>query len=593
MSKKQTIENLLFGLFAFQMDKIQRASLIKAIQKWTTNKNQSLGEILVENKDLSATDHEMLEQMVQRNIEVHNGDPQQSFSTLTIIDSLRADLESIEDPELQESLNAISSFTSSSLNEPTVAYYTPSKKTSSHSSLGMRFSIIRPHAEGGLGKVSIAIDKELNRQVAIKEIKDNYAQDLMARTRFNLEAEITGGLEHPGVVPVYGLGHRDDGQPFYAMRFIKGDSLKEACATYHAGKTTRSESENVLLFRQLLGRFVDVCNTIEYAHSRGVLHRDLKPGNIMLGKYGETLVVDWGLAKSIAKEKLNQSPDERTLQPVSGDSTTATMMGSVVGTPQFMSPEQAGGRLEELGPASDVYSLGATLYYLLVNQPPFANQPTHQILENVSKGIFTKPCQADKSIPRPLEAICLKAMALKPTDRYASPEELAKDIERYLADEPTTAYRESSIAKILRLMQRFSLPMAGGFLFYTSFAYCVICLVATPYTLVANKSEISLWEILILSSISLGYMLIFGGIGFRLGFLVLKGKVVALWIVECLYLLMIWVCLGSLWQRALTTNDGFFNEDRLFVALIFVITFLVGFALTTFAILSRGKSVRI
>src|SRR5204863_4640222 len=135
-------------------------------------------------------------------------------------------------------------------------------------------------------------------------------------------------LEHPGIVPVYGLGSYADGRPFYAMRFIKGDSLKEAIAAFHeAEKKGRADSERSLELRQLLGRFVDVCQAIAYAHSRGVLHRDLKPGNIMLGKYGETLVVDWGLAKTLCQAETAGGAVEAPLVPRSGQGSSATAHG--------------------------------------------------------------------------------------------------------------------------------------------------------------------------------------------------------------------------------------------------------------------------
>src|SRR5262249_30755 len=162
----------------------------------------------------------------------------------------------------------------------------------------LRFRILRPHAKGGLGKVSVAHDEELDREVALKEIQERHAHNPEAQARFLLEARVTGGLEHPGVVPVYGLGTYQDPRPFYAMRFTRGDNLKDAISRFHkAGTRGRSPGERALELRKLLGRFLDVCNAIAYAHSRGVLHRDLKPGNVMLGQFGETLVVDWGLAK--------------------------------------------------------------------------------------------------------------------------------------------------------------------------------------------------------------------------------------------------------------------------------------------------------
>jgi serine/threonine protein kinase len=179
------------------------------------------------------------------------------------------------------------------------------------------------------------------------------------------EAELTGRLEHPGIVPVYSLGRRDDGQPFYAMRFIQGDILKDAIDRYHA-EPPADPVARAIAFRQLVRHFVGVCYAVEYAHSRRVLHRDLKPANVMLGRFGETLVVDWGLAKPLdGAEGLGDGagPDAAVPAPVPpGGDSALTLPSTPVGTPAFMSPEQVVDGRDPLGPACDVYSLGATLY---------------------------------------------------------------------------------------------------------------------------------------------------------------------------------------------------------------------------------------
>jgi serine/threonine-protein kinase len=205
-----------------------------------------------------------------------------------------------------------------------------------------------------------------------------------------------------------------------------------------------------LELHKLLRRFLDVCNAIEYAHSRGVLHRDIKPGNIIVGKHGETLVVDWGLAKARGRVEAAESSEERPLVPSSASGSAETLPGSALGTPAYMSPEQAVGDLEHLGPRSDVYSLGATLYCLLTGQPPFAGDDPGAILQAVSQGELRPPRQLEPSLDPALEAICLKAMALKPEDRYGSPRPLAEDIERWMADEPVRAWCEPFSRRVRR-----------------------------------------------------------------------------------------------------------------------------------------------
>ncbi len=182
---------------------------------------------------------------------------------------------------------------------------------------------------------------------ALKQILEHHADDPVSRTRFVLEAEVTGGLEHPGIVPVYGLGSYGDGRPYYAMRFVRGDSLKEKIAEFHADLAKKNDpGRRSLGLRELLRRFVDVCNAIDYAHTRGVLHRDIKPANAIIGKHGETLLVDWGLAKALGKAEPGSATGERTLMPSSASGTAETLPGSALGTPSYMSPEQATGDLE-------------------------------------------------------------------------------------------------------------------------------------------------------------------------------------------------------------------------------------------------------
>jgi eukaryotic-like serine/threonine-protein kinase len=320
---------------------------------------------------------------------------------------------------------------------------------------GQRFRILRPHARGGLGAVFVALDEELHREVALKQILDHHADDPTSRTRFVLEAEITGGLEHPGIVPVYGLGSYGDGRPYYAMRFVRGDSLKDAISFFHVDDSLKADPGNrSLALRRLLRRFVDVCNAIDFAHTRGVIHRDIKPANVILGKHGETLVVDWGLAKVLGRQETGSTSGERALVPSSSSGSAETLPGSVLGTPAYMSPEQAAGDIERLGFQTDVYSLGATLYCLLVGRPPFEGSDVRAILRGAQNGSFAPPRALGPAIDPALEAVCLKAMANKPDDRYASCRSLADDVERWAADEPVSAWREPLTKRAVRWTRR-------------------------------------------------------------------------------------------------------------------------------------------
>jgi serine/threonine protein kinase len=438
--------NLLFGILAVQMDFIDREALIQGMNAWVLDKAKMLGQILLEQGALRHDTHALLEALVEKHLEMHGQDAEKSLASLSSLGSVRKELQQIADPDLHKSLAHVSAARRAGQDEgatpdPDATPLPPSAGQSS--SPGLRFRILRPHAKGGLGQVYVAHDEELHREVALKEIQTQHAFSPESRSRFLLEAEVTGGLEHPGIVPVYGLGKYADGRPFYAMRFIRGGSLQEAIARFHrADKKGRNPWERSLALRQLLGRFIDVCNAIAYAHSRSVLHRDLKPGNIMLGQYGETLVVDWGLAKPLGQPESAWDRAEAPLRPRLGSGVAATQVGEAFGTPAYMSPEQASGRLDLLGPASDIYSLGATLYCLLAGQAPFTEPDQGAVLQKVQKGDYPPPRQIKRTVPRALEAICLTAMALKPEDRYSSARALADDIEHWLADEPVSCYRE-------------------------------------------------------------------------------------------------------------------------------------------------------
>jgi serine/threonine protein kinase/tetratricopeptide (TPR) repeat protein len=334
---------------------------------------------------------------------------------------------------------------------------------------GARYSKLHHHASGGLGNVYLAHDREVNRPVAFKEMKSQFVGDDSSRTQFILEAQITGGLQHPGIVPIYGLGIRPDGSPYYAMRFITGESLDVAIKRFHEIGNERSapllklnQGDRMLDLRQLLSRFVSVCQAMAYAHSRGIVHRDLKPMNIMLGRYSETLVIDWGLARmaSQASEGLNLDLDTPLKASFAGGSGKAF---EISGTPAFMSPEQARGNVSSIGPASDIYSLGATLYSILVGHAPFPeSEPVQKKLERVVRSDFRPPIALVKDIPPALNAIVMHAMAPQPENRYANAEMLANDIERWLGDEAVSVYRGTALERTSRWARKNRIKVSLG-----------------------------------------------------------------------------------------------------------------------------------
>ena len=439
MSAPSSDRNLLFGILALQMDFIDRDALIEAMGVWASRKDRSIGAILVDRGALESADRDLLEPMVERHVQKHGGDPHQSLVAISTIGSVREALEQIPDPDVQASVTAVASMVPEGSADP---FGTRSMSVGAPTTGGTRFVILRPHRRGGLGQVYLARDTELDRPVALKEILLQRADEPASRERFVAEAEVTGKLEHPGIVPVYGLGHYADGRPFYAMRFIKGQSLKEAIAAFHDPEAPPAASaERSLRFRGLLNRFLDVCDAIAYAHKRGVLHRDLKPGNVMLGPFGETLVVDWGLAKPLGA---SNDPDDRDLEPVRlsslSGSSAETVAGFPIGTPAYASPEQCEGRLDLLGPATDVYGLGAILYSLLTGRAPIEAPARDEILRRSIAGDIPAPRALDPTIPRPLDAICLKSLSRLPADRYPDALALAADLNRWLADEPVAAY---------------------------------------------------------------------------------------------------------------------------------------------------------
>jgi tetratricopeptide (TPR) repeat protein len=447
--------NLLFGILALQNNFIGRDDLLAAFAAWVADKSRPLAQVLGDRGALDGARRALLEALAAEHLKHHGGDTGASLAAVSSLGSVREDLERLGDTGLHASLAAAASLPAWSGDDSGVSTADlPSSRRA-----GVRFRILRFHREGGLGRVHVARDEELGRDVALKEIRPDKAAEADLRGRFVLEAEINGGLEHPGIVPVYSLGTYADGRPFYAMRFVEGDSLKEAIEAYHNAHPRPDPT--AVEFRRLLGRFVDVCEAIAFAHSKGVLHRDLKPHNVMLGRYGETLLIDWGLAKATGRREPAGAADAReaTLVPPSGSGHEPTL--GVIGSPPYMSPEQAAGEVEAFGPATDVYGLGAILFALLTGEPPVEGTTTEEVLDRARRGLVRSPWALNPRVPRALEAVCLKALAPKPGGRYPTAQALAEDVERWTADEPVSAWREPFTRRAGRWARRHRTAVAG------------------------------------------------------------------------------------------------------------------------------------
>jgi serine/threonine protein kinase/Flp pilus assembly protein TadD len=312
-----------------------------------------------------------------------------------------------------------------------------------------RYSVERFHARGGIGEIWLAEDREINRQVALKRLRPDH---LDSQDRFVAEAQVTGQLEHPAIVPVHDFGLDEAGQPFYVMKLIHGRTLKDAVEQYHS-PSGPSGSDREVEWLRLLEVFVDVCQAVAFAHSRGVLHRDLKPDNVMLGAYGETVLLDWGLAKVLSQPEGEAPGGPSYVRLTRSGGSSETQAGSVLGAPAYMAPEVAEGRASEVDETTDVYLLGGCLYHIL----------SHAEMVELARTVdAVPPRERKKGVPRPLEAVCLKAMSRRKQDRYQTAQELAEDVQRYLAGEPVSAYREGLLARMWRWGKRHRRGLTGS-----------------------------------------------------------------------------------------------------------------------------------
>ena len=318
-----------------------------------------------------------------------------------------------------------------------------------------KYRIHEKIGRGGMGSVYAAWDTELQREICVKILNSRGRKSPNAKERFINEARITGKLEHSGIVPIYYLDYDSSGIPFYAMRILEGRTLAQLIEQYHQSRVTSFSPETL---RGLLRHFINVCMTIAYAHDHFVIHRDIKPKNIMLGGYGETMVIDWGLAKVVSRKggaqpDIDDFPDEiLSEEKFSEGKEGLTIVGSRVGTTGYRSPEYLRNGISH--PSDDIYALGVTLYYILCDRLPYQIPGGHQSHFEMLMTPPPAPHLTNPHADRQLSAICLCAMASEREKRYTSAERMAADLQRWLDGETVSVYRMNRQEKLFHFLRK-------------------------------------------------------------------------------------------------------------------------------------------
>lgn len=344
-----------------------------------------------------------------------------------------------------------------------------------------RYEPVKELGRGGMGVVLCVRDADLRREVAMKVLRpdrsdsrsDQGKRDLR---RFIEEAQITGQLEHPGIVPVHEMGCDAQGRVFFTMKMVRGDPLSEVLRRLRLGEADAIEAWPL---DRMLGVFLKICEALDFAHAHNVVHRDLKPANVMIGSFGEVLVMDWGLARVTgsdaggeagAKQGVSISTDS-TERRAAAQSPSAefTLDGTVVGTPAYMAPEQARGELSKIDARTDVFALGAILYEMLCLRAPYEGADATQLIESAAQGSIKAPLlRAAKDptiryrmahlpgakIPRELDAVCMKALSQAREDRYQNVSELRADVENFVAGRPVSVRRDPLAVKLAKWVRR-------------------------------------------------------------------------------------------------------------------------------------------
>ncbi len=468
--------DIAFAVDLLRASLVSERQLASALSNWTLHGNVSLADHLVQLKLLSDQKRRDLEERAMQRLirlgKLPNEDDQNGAGEST---QAKSALELMDKSGRVARLLGISGAVS----------VVKSDESREHKS---QYQLIRKLGQGGLGTVWLARDLNLQRYVALKEIRNVKSASKDALSRFQREAEITGRLEHPGIVPIYQLGEDvARGQSFYVMRFLGKETLQDAIGEYHERR--QEGDDDPMLLRNLLTSFVSVCQAVGHAHSRKVIHRDLKPENVAIDSFGQVIVIDWGLAKVLDDGMHGDAFGDIGLSDVIDGQRT--LAGQVLGSPLYMAPEQAAGRLDEVDESTDIFGLGAILYAILTGEAPHSKSQsssgsttTRQLITIIASGPTPRARRVNEDVDPALDAICAKAMARKRYARYGSTTELAEDIQRWMAGEPVSAYEERLSQRIGRWIQhhqQLSQLIAA--------AAIIVIVAATTLTLAARHSQ--------------------------------------------------------------------------------------------------------
>ena len=292
---------------------------------------------------------------------------------------------------------------------------------------GDKYRVLGKVGQGGMGAVFKVIDEGLKRVNVLKVLAADMMDSPQYLKRFVDEARITGVLEHPNIIPVHDLGVVDRNKIYFSMKYIEGEELGDLIRKLRRGDEEATSRFSLYI---LLTIFRKVCDAVGFAHSRGIIHRDIKPDNVMVARYGEVMLVDWGLAR-YENDDRDEGDDEDVISAMSDSSSLKTRDGMIKGTPAYMAPEQASGIAGAADKRTDIFLLGSTLYAIATLNPPYTGDDIYDILDNAEEGNFQHPAERapERQIPEELCRLIMRAMAVDPNDRYQTVEELADDID--------------------------------------------------------------------------------------------------------------------------------------------------------------------